>query len=96
MPLSYLKPIIKQIPLAQKAREGFVRATSIFRIIPPEMSLAILLLVCIILAFLGRRDWIFNIVVGIYIVCFFTERIMIIFNKKKTSSPIVRTGNERP
>lgn len=96
MPLSYTRPLIQKIPLAQKAREDFIRATNVFRIIPPEMPLAILLLVCIILAFLGRRDWIFNIVVGIYIVCYFTERIMIILNKKKTSSPIVGTGNERP
>ena len=82
MPLNYEKPNIKEIPIIQKVGNLFLRLVALIR---PETILGIFLIVAILLSFLQIQSIGFYIVFGIFVIGYFSERIVITVWKRKLS-----------
>ena len=77
MPLNYEQP--KRVSLRNKLKNTTFQILSLIR---PEIILGVFLMVAILLAFLKISAIGFYIVFGIFITCYFAERITLILHRK--------------
>lgn len=80
MPLNYLKPIIRKLPIAQKVGNLFLQIVSLIR---PETILGVFLIAAILLAFFKISAIGFYAVFGIFTIGYFCERVTIKYGRTR-------------
>lgn len=83
MPLNYQEPKIKNTLINRIRKKTIEGVDLIAQVFKPEIILITFLFVSILLSFLKIRAVGFFIVFGIYIICYFAERVVKQLNRNK-------------
>lgn len=84
MPLNYLKPTIRRLPIVQKVSNLFLQIINLIR---PETILGVFLIAAIVFSSLQLRAWGFYVVFGIFTIGYFCERVIIKNGRTRKQMP---------